>query len=137
LSSVHTPLTPHSFQFYIVVLFSDIYAYFDIEVTAEEYKKIGESFDTGLFRGMYEDKRLSEICDRCLEAVSVWDFEEELGADILFRFDYPLETRIDHAETVWVSGCDEVTGGELVPPEAEVLKNNDGTFTVWWPGESA
>ncbi len=108
-----------------------------IEVTAEEYKKIVESFDTGLFRGMYEDKCLSGICDRCLEAVSIWGFEEELGEDILFRFDYPLETRIDRLEAVWVAGYDETVGGRLVPPEAEIFENNDGTFTVWWPGESA
>ena len=119
------------------VLFTDIYAYFDIEVTAEEFKKIGVSFDTGLFRGMHEDKCLSEIYDRCLEAVSSWGFNEELGEDILFRFDYPIETRIDHSETVWTAGYDEVAGGELVPPEAELFENNDGTYSVWWPGESA
>lgn len=119
------------------VLFTDVYAYFDIEVTEEEYKKIGDSFDTGLFRGMHEDKCLSGICERCLKAVSGLGFKEELGEDVLFRFDYPIETRIDHAEPVWQAGSDEVTGGELVPPEAEVFENNDGTFTIWWPGESA
>lgn len=119
------------------VLYTDTCAYVDIEVTDEEYKAIGESFESKLFRGMYEDKRLSNICDRCREALRSWGFEEEFGDNFIFRFDYPIETRIDHSETVWKAGYDEVAGGELVPPEAELFENNDGTYSVWWPGESA
>ena len=119
------------------VLYTDIYAYVDIEVTNEEYETIGRSCDSGLYRGMYEDKSLSDICDRCREALRNGGFEEELGEDLLFRFDYPVETRIDHSETVWEAGYDVVAGGELVPPEAELFENNDGTYSVWWPGESA
>ena len=44
-------------------IFADIYLYIDIEVTEAEYKKIGESCDTGLYRGMYEDKELSQRQD--------------------------------------------------------------------------
>ncbi len=119
------------------VLYTDIYAYVDIEVTDEEYKAIGESFESQLFRGMHEDESLSDICDRCREALSGWGFEEEFGDNFIFRFDYPIETRIDHSETVWKAGYDEVAGSELVPPDAELFENNDGTFSVWWPGESA
>lgn len=119
------------------VLYTDIYAYVDIEITDEENKMIGESFESKLFRGMFEDKRLFDICDRCREALRNWGFEEEFGDSFIFRFDYPIENRIDHSETVWKAGCDEVAGGELVPPEAELFENNDGTYSVWWPGESA
>ena len=111
--------------------------YVDIEIKDEEYELIGASCDTCKYAGIYEDEALSDICDRCLEAISDWGFEEALGEDILFRFDYPLETRIDRAETVWGAGYDEAADGGLIPPDAELLKNNDGTFTVWWPGESA
>ena len=105
--------------------------YVDIEVTEEEYERIGDSCDTYMFRGMYEDITLSEICERCLEALGEPDNSEE---DILFRFDYPLETRIDRAETVWKAGFDEIAGDELIPTNAKLIKNNDGTYTVWWPG---
>ena len=106
--------------------------YVDIEITDEEYELIGASSDNCKYAGMFEDEALTDICDRCLEAISDWGFEEALGEDILFRFDYPLETRIDRAETVWEAGYDE-----LAPPDAELFENSDGTFTVWWPGESA
>ena len=105
--------------------------YVDIEVTEEEYERIGESCDTYMFRGMYEDITLREICERCLEALGEAENGEE---DILFRFDYPLETRIDRAETVWKAGFDEIAGDELIPTNAKLIKSNDGTYTVWWPG---
>ena len=111
-------------------IFADIYLYIDIEVTEAEYKKIGESCDTGLYRGMYEDKELSDICDRCREAIKKWEFEKEYGNEILFRFDYPLETRIDQAEPVWAAGYDEVAKGELIPPDAHLYENGDGTYTI-------
>lgn len=65
--------------------------YVDIEVADEEYELIGESCDTDMFRGMYEDIALSEICERCLDALGEADNSEE---NILFRFDYPLETEL-------------------------------------------
>lgn len=105
--------------------------YVDIEVTEEEYERIGESCDTYMFRGMYEDITLREICERCLEALGEAENGQE---DILFRFDYPLETRIDRAETVWKAGFDEIAGDELIPTNAKLIKNNDGTYMVWWPG---
>ncbi len=105
--------------------------YVDIEVTEEEYELIGESCDTDMFRGMYEDIALREICERCLEALGETDNSEE---NILFRFDYPLETRIDRAETVWKAGFDEIAGEELIATNAKLIKKNDGTYTVWWPG---
>lgn len=111
-------------------IFADIYLYIDIDVTEAEYKKIGESCDTGLYRGMYEDKGLSDICDRCREAIKKWEFEKEYGNEILFRFDYPLETRIDRAEPVWAAGYDEVAKGELIPPDAHLYENGDGTYTI-------
>ena len=79
------------------VLFEDVFLYVDIEVTDGEYEKISDSFDTGRYRGMFEDGSLSVICDRCKEAVSKWKFEEAYGDDILFRFDYPIEARADRA----------------------------------------
>lgn len=115
------------------VVFEDIYLYVDIEVTDKEYEKIGESCDSGLYRGMYEDRNLSDICDRCTEAIRKWNFEEEFGNDILFRFDYPLETRLDRAELMWSAGIDGVTGDELIPTNAKLKENGDGTYTVWWP----
>ena len=80
------------------VVFEDIYLYIDIEVSDDEYKKIGDSCDTGLYRGMYEDKDLLDICGRCRAAIRKWKFEETYGDDILFRFDYPIETRADRAK---------------------------------------
>ena len=80
------------------VLLQDEYLYIDIEVTDEEYEKIGASFDSDLYRGMYEDTNLADICGRCREAIRKWQFEETYGNDILFRFDYPIETRADHAK---------------------------------------
>ena len=112
------------------VVFSDIYLYVDIEVTDEEYKKIGNSCDSGLYMGMFDDESLSDICNRCKEAVAKWKFEEAYGEDILFRFDYPLETRIDRAEHVWSAGYDEVAKGELIPPDAHLYDNGDGTYTI-------
>ena len=41
--------------------------YVDIEVTEDEYERIGESCDTDMFRGMYEDITLSEICEGVLK----------------------------------------------------------------------
>ena len=117
------------------IVYSDFYLYVDIEVTDEEFSAIGESCDTGLFRGMYEDKSLSEICDRCRDAISDWHFEETYGDDLLFRFDYPLETRIDRAETLWQAGYDEIAKDELIPTDSELHKNNDGTYNIWWPGK--
>ena len=111
-------------------IFADIYLYIDIEVTNAEYKRIGESCDTGLYRGMYEDKSLSEICNRCREAIEKWEFEKLYGNDILFRFDYPLETRIDRIEHVWSAGYDEVAKDELIPPDAHLFDNGDGTYTI-------
>ena len=105
-------------------------------LTEEEYEKIGESCDTGFFRGMYEDEDLSDICKRCREATKDWNFEEEYGNDILFRFDYPLEIKIDRAEVLWVAGYDEIAKEELIPTNAELFKNDDGTYTVWWPSEN-
>lgn len=115
---------------------AETYFYVDIEVTDDEYKKIGNSFDTHLYRGMFEDMGLSDICDRCRAALSDWGFEEELGDDILIRFDYPVETRIDHAECIWTKSSDE-DAEELIPPNAKLLDNEDGTYTVWWPGKCA
>ncbi len=83
-----------------VVVFSDIYLYVDIEVTNEEYKKISNSWDTGLHMGMFDDESLSDICDRCKDAAAKWKFEEVYGEDILFRFDYPIEARADRAKHV-------------------------------------
>ena len=105
--------------------------YVDIEVTDEEYERIGESCDTCMFRGMYEDITLREICERCLEVLGEQNSGDE---DRLFRFDYPLETRIDRAETVWEAGFDEIAGDELIPTNAKLIENDDGTYTVWWPG---
>lgn len=119
------------------VLYTDIYAYVDIEVTDEEYKKIGQSFECYLFRGMYEDASLSEICDRCREALKNWFFEEELGEDILYRFDYPIETRIDHLSPLRVNLPLENNEEEMKPSNAHLFKNEDGTYTVWWTDESA
>lgn len=118
------------------VIFEDIYLYVDIEVTDEEFEKIGASCDTGLFRGMYEDKNLTGICDRCRDAIRKWHFEETYGSDILFRFDYPIETRADRSETVWHAGYDDVAKGELIPTDAELTKNDDGTYTIGRPGEA-
>ena len=117
------------------ILFTDIYAYFDIEVTDEEYKKISESCDTGLYRGMYEDKKLSDICARCKEAISKWEFEEAFGDNILFRFDYPLETRIDHAVAQGKKRCGPMKKSEFTMSATHLFQNDDGTYTVWWPGE--
>ena len=117
------------------IVFSDIYLYVDIEVTDEEYEKISNSCDSGLYMGLFDDKSLADICNRCKEAADKWKFEETYGEDILFRFDYPIEIRADRAENIWNAGYDEVAKGELIPPGAELFKNTDGTFTVWWPGE--
>ncbi len=115
------------------VIFSDIYLYVDIEVTDEEYEKIGYSCDSGLYMGMFDDESLSDICNRCKEVADKWRFEEVYGEDILFRFDYPVETRFDRAELVWHAGYDEVAKGELIPTDAKLYKNSDGTYTVRSP----
>ena len=115
------------------VVFSDIYLYVDIEVTDKEYKKIGISCDSGLYMGMFDDESLSDICDKCKEAVAKWKFEEVYGEDILFRFDYPIETRAERAEHVWHAGYDELAQGELIPTDAKLFKNSDGTYTVRSP----
>lgn len=115
------------------IVFSDIYLYVDIEVTDEEYKMIGASFDSGLYSGMFDDERLLDICNRCKEAVAKWKFEEAYGEYILFRFDYPIETRADHAEHIWHAGYDELAKGELIPTDAKLYKNSDGTYTVRSP----
>ena len=118
------------------ILFSDIYLYVDVEVTEEEYEKIGRSCDIGIYKGMYEDRNLSDICDRCREAISEWAFEQEYGDDILFRFDYPLETRIDRA--VATSKTDKEFQLPLckpIPNKVTLIDNKDGTYSIWWPGE--
>ena len=119
------------------VLYTDIYAYVDIEVTDEEYKEIGESFESHLFRGMYEDVSLSGICDRCREELRSWGFEEEFGDNFLYRFDYPIETRIDHAKPMRSSVPFEGHEQEPIPSNARLLDNGDGTFTIGWSDESA
>lgn len=118
------------------VLLQDEYLYIDIEVTDEEYDKIGASFDSDLYKGMYDDTSLAYICDRCREAIRKWQFEEAYGKDILFRFDYPIETRADHAELVRSAGYDEEAKGELIPTDAKLMKNEDGTYTVGRPGDT-
>lgn len=118
------------------VIYKDIYLYVDIEVTDEEYERICASYDTELYRGIFDDKNLSDICERCREAIKKWAFEEAYGNDILFRFDYPIETRAEHAELVWTAGYDELAKGELIPTDAKLTKNEDGTYTIDCPGDT-
>ena len=115
------------------VVFKDIYLYVDIEITDEEYERIGASFDTGLYMGMFDDESLSDICAKCKAEADKWEFEKAYGDNILFRFDYPLETRFEHAELVWHAGYDELAQGELIPTDAELIKNSDGTYTIGSP----
>ena len=119
------------------VLYTDIFAYVDIEVTRDEYERIGESFEKGCFRGMYEDESLSDICDRCREELRSWGFKEEYGINFLFRFDYPIETRIDHSRPMRFSEHFEGHEQETIPSNARLLDNGDGTYTIGWSDESA
>ena len=119
------------------VLYTDIYAYVGIEVTDEEYELIGRSCDSGLYRGMYEDESLSDICDRCREELRSWGFEEEFGDNFMFRFDYPIETRIDRVKAMEPIASFEGHEREAIPVNARLLDNGDGTYTIGWPDESA
>ncbi len=111
----------------------------DIEVTAEEYQRITDSFESNKFACMYEDEELKDINDRCNAAVNELDVSDpgifdkkmaDFAPYLIYRFDYPVEVRADHAEHVWNAGHDEIAGGELIPPEAELTDNGDGTYTV-------
>ncbi|MBR4994095.1 MAG: hypothetical protein IKY04_07570 [Lachnospiraceae bacterium] len=111
----------------------------DIEVTAEEYQRITDSYESNKFAGMYEDESLKDICDRCSAVVNEWDVSDDEAYDkkmadyaylIIYRFDYPVEVRIDHAEHVWHAGYDEIAHGELIPTDAKLTDNGDGTYTV-------
>ena len=111
----------------------------DIEVTAEEYQRITDSFESNKFACMYEDEELKDINDRCNAAVNELDVSDpgifdkkmaDFAPYLIYRFDYPVEVRADHAEPVWHAGHDEIAGGELIPPEAELTDNGDGTYTV-------
>lgn len=105
----------------------------DIEVTPEEYQRITDSFETYMFAGMSEDKNLEDICKRCNAEVSKWDNEEPGISKEECRFDYPLEVRIDHAEHIWHAGFDTLANGKLIPTDAKLFKNSDGTYTVRSP----
>lgn len=111
----------------------------DIEVTAEEYQRITDSYETNKYARMYEDEELKDICDRCSAIVNELEVSDpgvfdkkmaDFAQYLIYRFDYPLEVRIDHAEPVWHAGYDEIAGGELIPPEARLKDNGDGTYTV-------
>ncbi|MBR4994141.1 MAG: hypothetical protein IKY04_07805, partial [Lachnospiraceae bacterium] len=75
--------------------------------------------------------------DRCREALSSWGFEEEFGDNFLYRFDYPIETRIDHAKPMVSSVPFEGHEQESIPSNARLLDNGDGTYTIGWTDESA
>ena len=111
----------------------------DIEVSAEEYQRITDSYEFKKYACMYEDEELKDICDRCSAVVNELDVSDpgifdkkmaDFAPYLIYRFDYPIEVRADHAEHVWHAGYDELAGGELIPTEARLTDNGDGTYTV-------
>ena len=105
----------------------------DVEITPEEYQRITESFETYLFRGMSEDKSLNDICNKCYAVVNEWREECSEEYDEECCFDYPIEVRADHAEEIWHTDFDELANDELIPTDAKLYKNNDGTYTIRSP----
>ena len=72
----------------------------DVEVTDEEFESIMESFESGMYDCMYEDRNLSEICHRCYEIAGEYRFsrddEEDYSDNIVYLFEYPYEVISKH-----------------------------------------
>ena len=101
----------------------------DIEVSPEEYRRMTVSYETNEFMHMDDDQDLRDIVKRCNAEVSKWN-DGSCEDDGFCKFDYPLEVRIAHAEHVWHAGFDSIANGELIPTDAKLIDNGDGTYTV-------